>query len=157
MSYAALLEAISLFGVDGCVTSGSSDNGGDLSVTPKKASRPHCVAALLGLVEASQSCMTSRGKPEECVALASSTLKVCLWLLKVMSSVLETGEKVAEVESNNFFAALRLVKKYLESEFSLCLLYIGKAEDKETYDNLALVAQTVRQFVGGETQFIRKK
>ena len=147
VSYAALLEAISLFGVDGSVshsTSGSNDNGNDLSLASKKTPRPHCVAALLSLIEASQSCMTSRGKPEECVALASSTLKVCLWLLKVMESVLETGEKVSEVESNNFFVALRLVKRYLESEFSLCLLYIGKAEDKETYDNLIFVAQTVR-------------
>jgi mediator of RNA polymerase II transcription subunit 24 len=148
VSYAALLDAIALFGVDGSVTQSpaSSSDGSDTSATPKKIpSRPHCVASLLDLIEASQSCMTSRGKPEECVALASSTLKVTLWLLKTMNFILEVGEKVTEVDSKNFFVALHLVQKYLQSEFSLSLLYIGKAEDKETYDKVVSMSQQVSQ------------
>jgi hypothetical protein len=64
----------------------------------------------LDFVESSQSSMTSRGKPEECVALATSTLKVTLWLLKVANSVLEAADKASEVEVRNLVLAVKLVK-----------------------------------------------
>ena len=90
--------------------------------------------------------MTSRGKPEECVSLASSTLKVTLWLLRVMINVMEMGEKMGEVETNNFSVSLNLVKSYLDSEFTMCLLYIGKAEDKDTHDKILVTSQQVSSF-----------
>ena len=118
----------------------------EMNATPRRVlNRPHCVAALLAFVESSYSCMTSRGKPEECVSLASSSLKVTLWLLKCMQSVMELGEKVSEVETKNFSVSLNLVKKYLDSEFITCLLYIGKAEDKETHDKILNTVQHVRK------------
>ena len=149
MSYAALLEAISCFGVDGNQNSrstNSSDNV-DLNVVKKGPNRPHCVASLLDFVETSQSCLTSRGKPEECVSLASSTLKVTLWLLRVMLGVMEAGEKASEIETKNFSVSLTLVKKFLDSEFTLCLLYIGKAEDKETHDKILSISQQVHFYL----------
>ena len=144
VSYAALLEAISMFGVDGSVTASNTSSSDDPNVATKRVTnRPHCVAALLDFIEGSQSCMTSRGKPEECVALASSTLKISLWLLRVMNYVLEIGEKVAEIELKNFVFALRLIKNYLESEFGRCLIYIGKSEEKDTHEKIISLAQQV--------------
>ena len=87
--------------------------------------------------------MTSRGKPEECVSLASSTLKVTLWLLKCMHNVVEMAEKVTEVDTKNFAVSLNLIKKFLESEFIKCFLYIGKAEDKDTHDKILDILQQV--------------
>lgn len=63
-----------------------------------------------------------------------------------MQSVMELGEKVSEIETKNFSISLNLVKKYLDSEFITCLLYIGKAEDKETHDKILKTAQNVRNF-----------
>lgn len=146
VSYAALLEAIYCFGHDGSPPSlAASGNEGNPVATPT-IRRPHCVAALLELIELSQTCMTSRGKPEECVSLATSTLKVTLWLLKCMTSAFELGDKVSAIEVQNFTLALELIRNYLDSEFSMCLLFLGKAEDKDTHDKILAASQQLLEF-----------
>ena len=64
-----------------------------------------------------------------------------LWLLQVMISVMDAAEKASEIEMKNFSVSLTLVKKFLETEFTLCLLYIGKAED--THDKILNISQQV--------------
>ena len=66
-----------------------------------------------------------------------------LWLLQVMISVMDAAEKASEIEMKNFSVSLTLVKKFLETEFTLCLLYIGKAEDKDTHDKILNISQQV--------------
>ena len=57
---------------------------------------------------------------------------------------MELGEKVTEVESQNFTVSLNLIKKFLESEFIKCFLYIGRAEDKDAHDKILETLQQVR-------------
>lgn len=49
---------------------------------------PHGTAALLDLVALSLDNVTARGKPEECLMLATSLLKIASWLLKIIQTTL---------------------------------------------------------------------
>ena len=129
VSHTAVLEA---------VTSFDFSSGGSLN----KRRRPYCTQSLLELISRliTSECLTSHGKPEECVALSTAVLKVALWLLRIIQNVLSLGvdhfndrNGNGDVDAQNCKHAVRLLQSITENEFTLCLLYIGKLEEKETY------------------------
>ena len=128
ISHTALLDAITNF---------DFSTGGNLN----KRRRPYCTQSLLELVStlAKSDCLTSYGKPEECVSLATSVLRMILWLLKTIQTVLALGADhlndrsgTGEVDACNCKQAVRLLQSFLDADFTLCLMYIGKLEEKET-------------------------
>ena len=69
VSHAAVLQAVASF----------NDQAG------KKG--PFCLQALLNLAQLSLGHVTARGKPEECLNLSVSILKIMHWLLKILLQV----------------------------------------------------------------------
>ncbi len=106
--------------------------------------QPHCSAAVLDLVAScvgrpASMAAAANSKPEELVVLASSLLAALMWLLKLMSQSFEalelhhrSGEGSA-AHSSNYRRALNLAHQLLEGDFSLALLYVGRAEDREIH------------------------
>ena len=130
VSHAALLQAVAAFN-DGVGNSASKDL--------KKG--PFCLQALLNLAKLSLNHVTSRGKPEECLNLATSLLKTLHWLLKIVhqgiisevNSSSTTSAAAQKTEIRNIITAKTLAQFMMENEFTLCMMFIGRIEDKDTY------------------------
>ncbi|KAA0201263.1 hypothetical protein HAZT_HAZT009479 [Hyalella azteca] len=102
--------------------------------------KSHCVAALLDLLESTPHKVTCRGKPEDCLMLATSLVAAVLWLLKVILHAISrspTPEQVANLKT-----ALKLVEKFMECQFLKGLLYIAHLEDPAQWN---LVVSTVAE------------
>merc|ERR1712029_189392 len=127
VSHAAVLQAVASF----------SDNA-----TPKKG--PFCLQALLNLAQLSLNHVTAKGKPEECLNLSISILKTLHWLLKIVQQGLVTeptsnGGQIPHsaasqrTEVKNVLKAKLMAHFLMENEFTLCMMFIGRIDTKDTY------------------------
>ena len=112
---------------------------------------PFCLQSLLDLVQLSLGHVTARGKPEECLTLSVSLLKVCLWLLKLLQCGLtpNQGENAPknyekEVQMKNMVKAKNILQSLLDNEFTLSMMFIGRIEEKETFSKIINVCKRVK-------------
>jgi len=149
VSHAALLQAVAAFN-DGVGNSTSKDL--------KKG--PFCLQALLNLAKLSLNHVTSRGKPEECLNLATSLLKTLHWLLKIVhqgiisevNSSSTTSAAAQKTEIRNIITAKTLAQFMMENEFTLCMMFIGRIEDKDTYAKILNTNKKIMDQLKGLTQ-----
>lgn len=91
--------------------------------------KDHCTLALLDLVDLSQSLVTSRGKPEDCLTLGHSLVKIVLWLLRL---IIDSPTPAIETR------VVQLLKIFVvDNDFTASLLYVGKVEDKENFSKIS--------------------
>ena len=141
ISHTALIEAIATF---------DFSSGGSIN----KRRRPYCTQSLLSIISSlfKSDILTSHGKPEECVALSTAILRLVLWLLKTTQTALALGAEhlnnqggSGAIDGSNCRHAVRLLQSFLDNEFLLCLMYIGKLEEKDTYHKILSTSKRLNE------------
>ena len=102
---------------------------------------PHCTAALVALVDAAKSRLTSaRARAEECMHLAASLLRLVTWLLRVLLASLVKVEATPPrqsdlaVDAANAENAVRLLRfLVLESDFTSAMLHVARTDEREVH------------------------
>ena len=145
ISHTALIEAIATF---------DFSSGGNVN----KRRRPYCTQSLLNITSSllKSDLLTSHGKPEECVALSTAILRLVLWLLKTTQTALALGadhlnnqEGTGKIDGGNCKHAVSLLQYFLDNEFLLCLMYIGKLEEKDTYHKILSTSKRLNEQIKG--------
>ena len=99
--------------------------------------KPHCVKALLDLLASMVEKVTCRGKPEDCLALATALVAGVKWLFKV---TLYSGGKVSSSDqAANLIKSVTLLQEYLQCSFMMGLLHIARLEDSASWSQLLVV------------------
>ena len=115
--------------------------------------RPHCSSALVDLAAAAAdrcegSLRPSRG--EDPVALSTALLHLLWWLLRLAAASLEAMEKSRRasaiggsspaegtIDRANYKRSLDLARALVGGDLTQALLYVGKAEEKDTWSKVA--------------------
>ena len=104
------------------------------------STHPHCTAALISLVDAAKSRLTSGSRTEECMHLAASLLRLVTWLLRVVQASLVKVEApqldlgMAAVDVTNAENAVRLLKFLaLESDLTSAMLHVARTDEREVH------------------------
>ncbi|XP_076067943.1 mediator complex subunit 24 isoform X2 [Oratosquilla oratoria] len=98
--------------------------------------KPHCVHALLTLMQSMMKTVSCRGKPEDCLMLASSLVGSVKWLIQVMSwathQVIDL--RIAPEHTTNLNLATAILQEVLNNPFLTCMLEIGRREDQSVWN-----------------------
>ena len=103
------------------------------------STHPHCTAALVALIDAAKSRLTSaRARAEECMHLAASLLRLVTWLLRVLLASLVKVETPRQsdlaVDAANAENAVRLLRfLVLESDFTSAMLHVARTDEREVH------------------------
>ncbi|XP_003746725.1 mediator of RNA polymerase II transcription subunit 24 [Galendromus occidentalis] len=92
-----------------------------------------CLQCLLDLVGEMQQRVVCHGNEEECIALCKSTVSLALWLYNCMIYGAESQEAAHVLILSKSVSSLAFMSR---STFLKALLFIGRREDDETYQQL---------------------
>lgn len=116
--------------------------------------RPHCIAALLDLVNLTRNLVSKRSKPEECLTLNASLMKILTWLLKFFLSLIEIsnrGQSLSAALMENARKSFEILKEFQQDEFIFNLLYVGKVEDKDSYTKMTSICKQIEAIMSSKT------
>ena len=139
--------------------------------------RPHCITALLDLISLTKRLISKRSKPEECVVLTGSLMRILIWLLKFFFVVVEasskgktvinlcifsteilfmqfTGQTVQPALIENAKKTLEILTEMQQDEFIFNLLYVTKVEDKDSYSKMASICKQIDALMTSKTTSI---
>ena len=91
--------------------------------------RPHCMTALLDLIDLTTSLISKRSKAEECLTLNASLLKILSWLLKFFLAFIEAsnrGQMSSSIVMKNAEKTFEILTDFYQDEFIFNLLYVTK-------------------------------
>uniref|UniRef100_A0A6A7G5M8 Mediator of RNA polymerase II transcription subunit 24 n=3 Tax=Hirondellea gigas TaxID=1518452 RepID=A0A6A7G5M8_9CRUS len=94
----------------------------------------HCVRALLKLLSDVEEKITCRGKPEDCLALATSLVAGVRWLLRVI--LFAAGRVTVSDQLENLKKAVKVLQDYVQSSFLIGMLHIARLEDPSVWSQL---------------------
>ena len=106
--------------------------------------RPHCTSVLLELISLSKALISKRSKPEECLSLNSSLLKIATWLLKLYAGIIETLHRGQAPELvTNAQKTFEILTDFYKDEFILNLMYVVKVDDKDAYSKMGQLCKQI--------------
>ena len=115
----------------------------------------HCVRALLDLLSSMVEKVTCRGKPEDCLALATSLVAGVKWLMRV---TLHASARPTSLDQlTNLKVAIDLLYQYMQSQYLTGLLYIARLEDPTLWNQLILLASELETKLTGVDVFAELK
>ena len=85
------------------------------------------------------------GQQDECLSLSSALLNLVLWLLRIVSASFERLESArdSKIDTANYEKALKLLQYFVELDFTMALLHVGKAEEKDTHGKIVATCKQV--------------
>ncbi|CAL4069294.1 unnamed protein product, partial [Meganyctiphanes norvegica] len=97
--------------------------------------KPHCVHALLQMLQSIMQNVWCRGKPEDCLQLATSLVGGVKWIVQVMASATKQllELQTAPEHSANLNLAGSVLLDIKNSEFLMCMLEIGRNEEPDQW------------------------
>ena len=106
--------------------------------------RPHCTSVLLELITLSKTLISKRSKPEECLSLNNSLMKIVTWLLRLYSSIIETLHRGQAPELiTNGQKTFEVLTEFYKDEFLLNLMYVVKIDDKDAYSKMSQMCKQI--------------
>ncbi|KAG0709114.1 Mediator of RNA polymerase II transcription subunit 24 [Chionoecetes opilio] len=121
--------------------------------------KPHCVHALLNLLQSMMKSVSCRGKPEDCLMLATSIVDGVKWLVQVMGWTTQQllDLRTAPEHSTNLSLAASILLDVLNSPFLTCMLEIGRREDSSTWGSCIKKMVEVETLLAGSSGVIENK
>ena len=116
--------------------------------------KAHCVRALLELLSGMVQKLTCRGKPEDCLALATALVAGVKWLLRV---TLFAAGKTSPDQVNNLKTSISLLQEYLQCPFLMGLLHIARLEDPAIWIQLLTVITELELKLGSGGALLEHK
>ncbi|XP_066984898.1 mediator of RNA polymerase II transcription subunit 24-like isoform X3 [Macrobrachium rosenbergii] len=115
--------------------------------------KPHCVQALLDLMQSMMS-VSCRGKPEDCLVLATSLVNGVKWLVQVMGWTTQQllDLRKAPEHTTNLSLATSVLQDILSCQFLTCMLEIGRREEPGVWSaNLKKMTEVETLLAGAGT------
>ncbi|XP_042863132.1 mediator of RNA polymerase II transcription subunit 24-like isoform X2 [Penaeus japonicus] len=121
--------------------------------------KPHCVHALLDLMQSMMKSVSCRGKPEDCLVLATSIVGGVKWLIQVMgwSTQQLLDLRNAPELSANLSLAASILHEILSCTFLTCMLEIGRREEPGTWSTCMKKMTEVETLLAGAGTIIENK
>ncbi|ROT72447.1 putative mediator of RNA polymerase II transcription subunit 24 isoform X1 [Penaeus vannamei] len=121
--------------------------------------KPHCVHALLDLMQSMMKSVSCRGKPEDCLVLATSIVGGVKWLIQVMgwSTQQLLDLRNAPELSANLSLAASILHEILNCTFLTCMLEIGRREEPGTWSTCMKKMTEVETLLAGAGTIIENK
>ncbi|XP_050712890.1 mediator of RNA polymerase II transcription subunit 24-like isoform X2 [Eriocheir sinensis] len=121
--------------------------------------KPHCVHALLTLLQSMMKSVSCRGKPEDCLMLATSIVNGVKWLVQVMGWTTQQllDLRTAPEHSTNLSLAASILLDILNSYFLTCMLEIGRQEEPSTWGGCVKKMVEVETLLAGSGGVIENK
>ncbi|KAK8397732.1 hypothetical protein O3P69_004486 [Scylla paramamosain] len=121
--------------------------------------KPHCVHALLTLLQSMMKSVSCRGKPEDCLMLATSIVDGVKWLVQVMGWTTQQllDLRTAPEHSTNLSLAASILLDILNSPFLTCMLEIGRREEPNTWGSCIKKMVEVETLLAGSGGVIENK
>lgn len=121
--------------------------------------KPHCVHALLTLLQSMMKSVSCRGKPEDCLMLATSIVDGVKWLVQVMGWTTQQllDLRTAPEHSTNLSLAASILLDVLNSPFLTCMLEIGRREEPSTWGSCIKKMVEVETLLAGSGGVIENK
>lgn len=121
--------------------------------------KPHCVHALLDLMQSMMKSVSCRGKPEDCLVLATSIVGGVKWLIQVMgwSTQQLLDLRNAPELSANLSLAASILHEILNCTFLNCMLEIGRREEPGTWSTCMKKMTEVETLLAGAGTIIENK
>ncbi|RXG69044.1 Mediator of RNA polymerase II transcription subunit 24 [Armadillidium vulgare] len=122
--------------------------------------KPYCIQALLNLMHSMMKNVHCKGKPEDCLKLASALVDGVKWLIQVM---IITIEKLVELQtapehSANLNLSRNVLQDILSRPFLMCLFNIGCKEDSVVWNEcLQRISQLEININGATAGIIENK
>ncbi|XP_071527120.1 mediator of RNA polymerase II transcription subunit 24-like isoform X2 [Panulirus ornatus] len=121
--------------------------------------KPHCVHALLTLMQSMMKSVSCRGKPEDCLMLATSIVGGVKWLVQVMGwtaqQLLDLGD--APEHSTNLTLAATIMLDIFKCPFLTCMLEIGRGEEPGTWGSCMKKMVEVETVLAGAGGIVENK
>ncbi|KAK8738535.1 hypothetical protein OTU49_003924 [Cherax quadricarinatus] len=121
--------------------------------------KPHCVHALLILMQSMMKSVSCRGKPEDCLMLATSVVGGVKWLVQVMGWTTQQllDLRNAPEHSTNLSLAASIMVDILNCPFLTCMLEIGRREEPTTWGSCMKKMVEVETLLAGAGAIVETK
>ncbi|XP_042226337.1 mediator of RNA polymerase II transcription subunit 24-like [Homarus americanus] len=121
--------------------------------------KPHCVHALLTLMQSMMKSVSCRGKPEDCLMLATSIVAGVKWLVQVTGW---TTQQLLDLRnapelSTNLNLAASILTDIFKCPFLICMLEIGRREEPGTWSNCVKKMVEVETLLAGAGAIVENK
>ncbi|XP_045593390.1 mediator of RNA polymerase II transcription subunit 24 [Procambarus clarkii] len=121
--------------------------------------KPHCVHALLALMQSMMKSVSCRGKPEDCLMLATSVVGGVKWLVQVMGWTTQQllDLRNAPEHSTNLSLVASIMLDILNCPFLTCMLEIGRREEPTTWGSCVKKMVEVETLLAGAGAIVENK
>ncbi|XP_064099210.1 mediator of RNA polymerase II transcription subunit 24-like isoform X2 [Macrobrachium nipponense] len=121
--------------------------------------KPHCVQSLLELLKSMMKSVSCRGKPEDCLVLATALVNGVKWLIQVMGWTTQQllDLRKAPEHTTNLSLAVSVLQDILDCQFLTCMLEIGRREEPSVWSVSLKKMAEVETLLAGAGSVIENK
>ncbi|XP_068245163.1 mediator of RNA polymerase II transcription subunit 24 isoform X2 [Palaemon carinicauda] len=121
--------------------------------------KPHCVQALLELMKSMMKSVSCRGKPEDCLVLATALVNGVKWLIQVMGWTTQQllDLRKAPEHTTNLSLAVSVLQDIIDCQFLTCMLEIGRREEPSVWSVSLKKMTEVETLLAGAGSVIENK